>query len=324
MCETGYLDTLPLTVELSGNSQCDKLIKRGIRKAISHAQAKKLLELDTPLSKQYERTMFCGSSLKVMSDGSVKSWFCGKRWCPVCSANKQGEMINGYQEAVNSMEEPYMVTLTVPAVKFSELSEAIKGLPHAFRLIKDTLRKQGIKLRGIRKIECNYNPKKETYNPHYHMLVDGEIEARALYHYWLRYHPEAVPEAQDIKKAQEGTLKELVKYTTKTIVGKKFYPHATDNINKALRGVRTFQAYGGIRKAQEAPQSPEQPSPDTTPTPEEMSPHREAETVLQNYYWWGDGWYNSEGIALVHIEYTPNMKRLLKNIRGAPLGYQLE
>ena len=314
------LDTLEVTSEKA-------FTKRAIRKVLSNAQAKKLLELNTPLYKEYEKTRWCAYAVKK-KDGKYVSSYCQKRWCPVCSANRQGAMINAYQEAVSNMKEPYFVTLTLPAVIGKHLRDTIRGMPRTFTLIKDTLRKKKIVLNGIRKLECNHNPLKLTFNPHFHMLVDGEIEARALLHYWLKYHPEAVPEAQDIQPAQEGTLKELVKYTTKMLVGKKFYPEAQDTIYRALKGVRTFQPYGNIRKAKEsqkeaieAPETADNASPDTNPTPEADKPSQEAETVSETYYWnsFQNTWVSTEGVPLVKVELSENMNKLLENIRTAPL-----
>ena len=325
MCEKtrpkgAILDTLELTSELL-------LTKRAIRKVIAHAQAKKLQELNTPLFKQYEQTRWCAYAMKEKG-GKYVSNYCQKRWCPVCSANRQGAMLNGYQEAVSGMKEPYFVTLTLPAVKGEHLKGTMKEMLRVFVLIKDTLRKKGIALHGIRKLECNFNPKKQTFNPHFHMLVEGELEAKALLHYWLKRHPEAVSEAQDIQPAQEGTLKELVKYTTKTLIGKKFYPEAQDTIYRALKGIRTFQPYGNIRKAQETPQEAPRPpetadtaTPDTNPAPEGNNALQEAPQVTACYYWnnFQNTWVSPEGVPLVKVELSENMERLIENIRKAPL-----
>ncbi len=316
---TGLLDTLPLTVELPNSG---KLVKRALRKAVGLAQVKKLLQLNSPIYRQYERTLLCGSRV-TLKNGEVKSQFCGKRWCPVCSANKQGEMINGYQQAFQEMQEPMFLTLTLPAVTAPNVKNTIQEMPITFRQIKDSIRKQGVKLRGIRKIECNYNPKRKTFNPHFHIIVEGIIEAETLVNYWLKYNTNTVPEAQNIQQADKDSLKELVKYTTKTIVGKKFYPEATDTINRALKGVRTFQAYGGIKKAKNTPEITPDPNEietaDTT-----LAPERNTPVVEENWWFNGNTWVNSEGYPLVVVEYTDNMERLLKNIRKAPLYSRLE
>ena len=142
-----FLDTLQVTSESS-------LQKRQVRKAISHSIAQKLYNLNSPLKNQYERSLNCGEHVKLLSDGSTQSWYCGKRWCTVCNAIKQAELIEGYLPALNEMAEPYLVTLTIPSVTSEKLKGTISDMPKTFARIKDTARKKGIKLSGIRKIEC--------------------------------------------------------------------------------------------------------------------------------------------------------------------------
>jgi hypothetical protein len=91
------------------------------------------------------------------------------------------------------------------------------------------------------------------------MIVDGEPAAAELIDRWLKTYPEANRAAQDMRPADEGSMIELFKYTTKLVTksdikredGKaeiNIYPEALDVIFKALYKIRTFQAYGGITK----------------------------------------------------------------------------
>jgi len=237
-----YLDKLQLTSE-------SLLQKRQVRKAISYSIAEKLYKLYSPLKKQYERSLNCGQHVKVLSDGSTESWYCGKRWCTVCSAIKQAELIEAYLPSLQAMGEPYHVTLTIPAVKAEALKNTIHGMPKIFARIKDSGRKKNINLSGIRKIECNYNHEKETFNPHYHILVDGEIEALYLRSEWLKRVKGTDNKAQKIQVADKGTLKELFKYQSKVVVGKRFNAKATDTILQGMNGIRTIQPFGSVKKA---------------------------------------------------------------------------
>ena len=46
-------------------------------------------------------------------------------------------------------------------------------------------RGKGIKLIGIKLLECNFNPAKQTYNPHFHLIVPNEEIAELLKSEWL-------------------------------------------------------------------------------------------------------------------------------------------
>ena len=115
------------------------------------------------------------------------------------------------------------------------------------------MHKKGFSLCGIRKIESNYNTSRKTFNPHFHLIVDGRKEAIELVDQWYTRNDGVVYTAQKIKKADKRTLKELFKYTTKAVTGKdqkRFNAKAQDAIYRALLGVRTFQTFGAIKKKQ--------------------------------------------------------------------------
>lgn len=242
---TDLLDTLQLTVEL--------LDKRAERKAITSSQINHLLKLDSPLKNQYERTSRCSEILflkehQLTGQQKVTANYCGKRFCSVCSAIKTAEMMIGYYKPVSDLLDVHFVTLTVPAVKANRLKSEMKSMIKTFSKLKDSMRKSGQPLSGIRKIECNYNPEADTFNPHFHLIIESRINSVEIVDKWLKYNPAAVIEAQDIQKADDKTLKELFKYSVKSVIGKRFNPEAQDNIYRALSGVRTFQNFGNVKK----------------------------------------------------------------------------
>lgn len=268
-----HLDKKPITLE--------SCTKRAGRKAISKAQCTKLLQLDSPLREQYERSSRCNEILFLkqhIGTGKQKltANYCGKRWCAVCSAKKTAEMISGYEHAFDEMLDPYFVTLTIVAVKEENLKQAIRQMPKTFAQCKDAMRKKGFSLYGIRKIESNYKPSAQTYNPHFHLIVDGRKEAIELVDQWYTRNDGVVYKAQEIKKADKNTLKELFKYTTKAVTGKdqkRFNAKAQDAIYRALLGVRTFQTFGSIKKKQRQ----------IDPIEQEMS--SDTWVTVKAYYW---------------------------------------
>ena len=324
------LDKLEITSEKRSERH---LRKRAIAKAISNEIARKLELTNSPLTEQYIKSRWCSFHIKVYPDGTKTTFRCRKRWCRVCDNIRQAEMINSYEPAFEGMAEPFYVTLTEPAVKAKDLQETVRKQIKTFTRIKDILRKKGIALDGVRKAESNYNPTADTYNPHLHIIVDGEIEAQAIVYYWLKKNPTAEHYAQNIQPADKGTLKELLKYNTKALTGKGndkgFHPHAMDTINLAFRGVRTFQPYGSIRKAQkeqqEAPKTSETIKDGINHAPDPDSA-RESSTEAVTYLWNENNWYSLDGEPLVQIVFEKKHLRVLEMIKKAHVKwwYRLE
>jgi hypothetical protein len=106
----------------------------------------------------------------------------------------------------------------------------------------------------VRKLEITYNIDRADYHPHFHFIVEGEIEAGYLLEKWLKYNPESNRGAQDMKKANRDSLKELFKYAVKetgTSNKKKndtrpIPIHALHHIYETLKGKRTFQSMGNF------------------------------------------------------------------------------
>ena len=307
----GLLDTLQVTSEI--------LDKRAERKAVTSGQIDRLLALNSTIHEQYERTLRCSETLflkECQTTGEVKvtANYCGKRWCSVCSAIKTAEMMKGYYTSVQALPDIHFVTLTVPAVTGEHLKSTIRGMLKEFTKVKDVLRKQGHPISGIRKLECNFNPKMNTYNPHFHLIISGRIKGTEVIYQWLKRYPEAVQEAQDIRKADEGTLQELFKYSVKSLIGKKFYPEAQDIIYRSLIGCRTFQNFGDVKKQAETADNslPEGEHLITQDIPAETN-FRTIETYHWNRYL--NNWISSKGEILHHTSIRKKVLKMIHHIR---------
>jgi hypothetical protein len=46
----------------------------------------------------------------------------------------------------------------------------------------------GMKLAGFKSLECNFNLLKETYTPHFHVVVETKVVAEMLRIEWLWRH----------------------------------------------------------------------------------------------------------------------------------------
>jgi hypothetical protein len=166
-------------------------------------------------------------------------------------------MINGYLPVIKKeIPEPYFTTLTVPNIPDTELRSTVRGMIKTSIKINDTFRhRRDFRLKGIRKLECTFNQVTGEYHPHEHNIVNTERAGQELIKAWLNNYPKADPAAQNIKPADQNSLIEIFKYTTKfwtkkditrsgNIVDLKINPYALDVIFKAMYRIRMFQATG--------------------------------------------------------------------------------
>lgn len=240
----------------------NRILKRAKSKYITNALALKLALLHSPLEKYYWHAWRCNDTL--LQDGKkLVGHYCNSRICHICNRIRTAKMINGYGRVLQTLDDPQFVTLTIPNVTAGELRKSIRKMQLAFVRIKskiyeDSRRRDGLILKGIRKIETTYNAVTDTYHPHFHLVINDRDIARRLVSEWLMLFPDADRAGQDIRSADESSIKELFKYVTKIVVkakgGKGFQPvviKAIDVIMNAMYGLRTFQPFGGIKRVSE-------------------------------------------------------------------------
>jgi hypothetical protein len=221
----------------------DALKKRAKAKWFTQSYLQHLINLDSPLKNSYINTVFCCHTLH-QKDGKITSRYCKNRWCIVCNRIRIGKAINGYLPELRKLEDPQFVTLTIPNVKKSELRGAIAAMVRTWRQMYQCLNKRRVQLRGVRKIECTYNPDEDSYHPHFHLIVSGKAVGEMIICEWLRRFSMAKRKAQDIRPADDGSMVELFKYFTKVITKQKVYVPAMDIIFRSMVGHRVFQPYG--------------------------------------------------------------------------------
>lgn len=238
----------------------ENLLKRARSKWFTYHIIKYLLLIESPLHKYYQHCLNCCEIITQRGE-EFTSKYCNTRPCNICNRIRTGKLINGYLRQIDNLPEVYLVTLTIPNCRGSELRGVleimIKQMGNIIRVLGE---RRGIRVNGIRKIEITYNHKADTYHPHFHLLVDkGYTE---IVDEWLKRFPESVRKAQDIREADQNSLQELFKYTTKIAVGKRYdklsrqhqievYSHALDTIFRAMHKKRAFQPFGKIKKVSE-------------------------------------------------------------------------
>jgi hypothetical protein len=229
-----------------------RLAKRIKRKQYTQRITAELLKLDSKLHKEYKRAFYCcnglqqeGRTLKTTNE------YCNSRACLVCNSIRTAKLIDAYGTMLKA-EKQYFCTLTIVNVKKAELKQTIEKMTKQFGLILKSVReKKGLKPDGIRRLEITYNKESDTYHPHFHYLINCKKSAELIKSQWLKRYPTAKPYCQDVREANEDTLVEIFKYSTKYAVKQaehkdrlEIHPESLDAILCSLNGKRTVQPFG--------------------------------------------------------------------------------
>ena len=236
--------------------------KRAKAKFAQNNLMRVMAKLNSPLKEKYEETQFCSYSL-IQNGNTFTAKYCKQRWCRICNRIRTGKLMNGYSDAIKAMKEPQFVTLTIPNVPGKNLRNSIKAMLSNFRKIQDLRRKNKQPLiKAIRKLECTYNPDRNDFHPHAHLIVENLQQAEELKQAWMDRNPEALEYLQDIRPATNPIelFKYFAKLTSKSskdikmYKGKKLvmreeyhYPEALDLIFQAIAGIRIIQPMGGVK-----------------------------------------------------------------------------
>jgi len=283
------------------------LQKRSGRKAITNAIVSKLLDLHSPMHTSYKYAYTCNSAIFQNGD-KLTTRYCNQRFCLVCNSIRTGKLINGYASEIQELNNPYFVTLTVRNVKAYKLKSTIESMQKDFVRCKDKLKKRGLILKGLRKVEVTYNEKTKEYHPHFHCIIDGCKESFALVGDWIQRHPEhASYKGQDIRFADKDTPAELFKYFTKMLTKSgQFLAPEMDKVFRAMKGKRVFQPFGGIKKRSEDVETNETTVIDWKPE------------ALENWVYDNAGkhsdWYNANGEPLADASLTDRQVTLIDKI----------
>jgi len=244
------------------------LLKRARAKYFTNGIVFHLLNLDTSLRKGYWNTYHCSSEL-VEVDGKIVSKYCKNRWCMICNRIRTAVEINKYKNILDSWDDKYFVTLTIVNVKAEELEPSIVKMGKKFYSCVESIKYKKFDFFAFRKLETTFNPFRDDYHPHYHLIVNGKEQANMLVDLWLKRNPTSNREAQDIRPIQNSSKDidksyiELFKYFTKILSSKsskskdkndlfnapieykrRIYVKALDVIFRACHGKRTYAHYG--------------------------------------------------------------------------------
>lgn len=241
------------------------------KKMISQSLILKLIEVanaegNFTAAQSYRNTFYCCS--KFHSDGTrLFGKYCKNRFCPLCSGIRKAKIINQLMPEISKWKEPYFITLTSQTVTKDKLKQRIKDYYQILQAIQNKYsvqfqRGRGHKLVGIRALECTYNPVKDWFHPHFHLILKDQRTAILIYQEWVlrvrkKWGKYAINEdAQNIQKIRsiERTMIEIIKYSTKiftekelikkTKIAPEIYLTAYHHIINAMKGRRIFEKFG--------------------------------------------------------------------------------
>ncbi|WP_162199686.1 protein rep [Kordia zhangzhouensis] len=250
----------------------ESLINRAQRKTISRKLLLSLIDVAkdkgaTERVKSYWNAYHCCSTF-TEHNKRLHANYCKTRYCTICNAIRKADKINTYYPVLKNWENPYFVTLTIKTIKANKLKNRVDGMKRAFTKIKDRCKQRhhrgkGMRLVGIKSLECNFNPKENTYNPHYHVIVPNRETALYLIQEWCKqwnrkgqFHCSKKGQHFRAVENLEHDLIETIKYGTKVFTEPdpnnkkhvkkemKIYARAMDNINAAMKGKRIFDRFG--------------------------------------------------------------------------------
>jgi plasmid rolling circle replication initiator protein Rep len=258
------LDTLAQDdqmLKFGGDEGLLKLKKRSLSKFYANEIIYPLIDLKNEREKAYWNTFHCVNVLKQDENGKVTSRYCKNRWCIVCNKIRTGLLINKYLPEIAEWKNPHFVTLTTGLTKTCkdapQLTQVVKTYGTTFYKVWRRLKRNFGQIRAIRKLEITYNETENHYHPHFHLIIDAEKGiCNDLVRMWVSSFNEAEIWSQDVRQADENSVRELFKYFTKMwkrIEGEEtenekrispYHPETMDTIFSVMQGKQVFKAYG--------------------------------------------------------------------------------
>lgn len=214
--------------------------------------------------KTLQRIHDCGNFIQsvLTADEStgkvVKANRCMNRFCPICLATRSRKQGFALGVILETLRENYdykflFLTLTVPNVPGHEL---IKELQKQYGSLKRFIQRKQFKniSKGyVRKTEITYNPNRNDFHPHIHMLIavdenyftrENYVKQETWLEIWKKCKRDDSITQVHIKKANEESFRELAKYEAKDLEYLNYGEEVFDVFFKALKGRKTLTFNG--------------------------------------------------------------------------------
>jgi len=224
----------------------DNILSKRERKQKTNELVNNILDAspNSKVARQLKLTFGCNKYLDVV-DGKVKTYRCKNRWCSNCQRVQQNIYFQKYFDIIANWYDKWLITLTIPNIKQNELKATLDKFMKFIRKTNESrsFRSGRLIKQYIRKFEVTINKNTGELHPHLHLLVNSEESARYILKCWERFWKGTTSyRGQDIKRADNSTLNELVKYLTKMNDVEDY--KALNNIYEVMKGRRILSAVG--------------------------------------------------------------------------------
>ena len=248
----------------SKSRQVEEILQKLEKKQITKEKLEKL-GLKHFSKKTLSRIEECGNFIQsvLTADGKtgkvVKANRCKNRFCPICLATrsrKQGFMLGVVLE---TLRENYdykflFLTLTVPNVAGDKLLEELQKQYESLKRFIQRKEFKNISQGYVRKTEITYNPERDDFHPHIHMLIAVEndyfqnsklyVKQERWLEIWKKCKRDDSITQVHIKKANEESYRELAKYEAKDLEYLNYSQEVFDVFYEVLHGRKTL-TYNG-------------------------------------------------------------------------------
>lgn len=236
------------------------------------------------------RTKECGSFLEfghaIIDGGEIESRgrlyranFCRDRLCPMCQRRRELKLFGQMSRIMDRIEPEYsfiFITLTIRNVPANRLTMALNRFSEASDRFLRYKRIERVNKGIFRALEITYNPQKDTYHPHMHMIMavpkDYFSSSDYIQHEdWLKMwqrayndkrilfvnvkaitraeYEEGLSAAESMKKAVREAAKYTVKASSFLFDDMELSKKVVFELSTALRHRRLIQFRGCFQKA---------------------------------------------------------------------------
>ena len=194
---------------------------------------------------------------RIDSCGQAAAWFrdslgflrtsharCRHRLCPICGRIRANELGGKLRDVIQSWDSLRFITLTQKSEKLG-LKEQIKSLLGNFRRLRQHRDWKKHVRAAAYTIEITYNPSRDTWHPHLHVLADGEFWAqREISACWEKASRGSCIVDIRMPSDRKAAVGYIVAYVSKSQSPGKLPDRRFDEWVAALKGLRMISLLG--------------------------------------------------------------------------------
>jgi hypothetical protein len=215
--------------------------------------------------KQARQLSACGHTARLYLDlqsDTVRTLIhrCKNRICPWCTHHRTAKAMKQILRIMSTMTAPRTIVLT-PRSTPASLHAQITAMRHAFARLRRNKQFRSFVRGGVYAVEVTWNPRKSTWHPHLHLIVDGNFfPQRLLSSLWSKATAGSdIVWVHKVDRAESAAI-ELAGYIGKPPKVKEMPAAALREYAGATRGIRMLQTFGNC-KSQKADDGDEKFSP---------------------------------------------------------------